>query len=464
MSSVTMYITDMFPYVIVFLPIFWIFRISIIKKKYLGKYNIYHEIALSILVICLVGLFSQTIVPKFEFTNGKISFATIVDKYNFIPFKILYKSYIEFFKYSNITHFLINVVGNIFMFIPLGLLLPILYDRFKNIKTTVIVGCYISIFIEFTQIFLPRSTDIDDIILNTFGTFIGYLLFLVINKLFPKFILKFKEINIFEVIKDKNKLNRQYVLITGASSGIGYEMAIKLSNLGFNIIAVARNKEKLVSLQKRCNSKVGVICLDLSVDENIYSLYEQTKQKNITVLINNAGFGIHGDFVSTSIDKELNMIDLNIKCVHILTKLYLNDMIKKDNGYILNVSSSAAFMPAGPFMSTYYATKNYVLSLTNAIYEEIKRNNSNVCISSLCLGPTKTDFNKKADIHASLKQMDKEYVAQYALKGLFNKKRVIIPGISNKVLKIITRFIPDDLLIKINYNVQKRKRHKINKR
>lgn len=458
MNSIIMYITDIVPYVIVFLPMFWIFRINIIRKKYLGKYNIYHEIALSIFVISLVGLFSQTIVPKFEFVNGKIRFATILEKFNFIPLKILYKTYIEVFKYSNITYFLINIVGNIFMFIPLGLLPPILYNKFKNIKNTVAFGCCISIFIEFTQMFLPRATDIDDVLLNTFGTLIGYLIFVVITKLFPKFVLKFQEINILSIIKEENKLKKQYALITGASSGIGYEMAVKLSNLGFSIIAVARTKEKLLSLKKRCNTNVDIICLDLSVKENLYSLYEQTKQKNITVLVNNAGFGIYGNFFDTDIDRDLNMIDLNIKCVHILTKLYLKDMLKKDIGYILNVSSSAAFIPAGPFMSTYYATKKYVLSLTNAIYEEIKKNKSNVCISSLCLGPTNTEFNKKASIHASLKQIDKEYVAENALKGLFHKKRVIIPGMINKFLKVVTRFIPDSLLIKINYNIQKKKK------
>ena len=250
---------------------------------------------------------------------------------------------------------------------------------------------------------------------------------------------------------------KKYALITGASSGIGYEIAIKLSNLGFNIIAVSRNKEKLEKLKSCCDTLVEVIPLDLSKLENVYKLYETTKNKEIEILINNAGFGVFGEFNKTSLEEELNMIDLNIKCLHILTKLYLNDMIKNNKGYILNVSSSAAFMPAGPLMSTYYSTKSYVLTFTNAIYEEIKRQKKNIGISSLCLGPTKTNFNKRANIHASVNELDAKYVAKIAIEGLLKKKRVIVPGISNKLLKFFIRFLPDSLLIKLNYNLQKKK-------
>jgi len=250
------------------------------------------------------------------------------------------------------------------------------------------------------------------------------------------------------------------VLITGASSGIGRDLAREFAKINYDIVLVARNTEKLKALKeeltKDYNVEVEYEIADLSKRENCEKIYK--KVKDIDILVNNAGLGDFGNFTKTDLEKNLSMIDTNITAMHILTKLYLKDMLKKDIGYILNVSSSAAFIPAGPFMSTYYATKKYVLSLTNAIYEEIKKNKSNVCISSLCLGPTNTEFNKKASIHASLKQMDKEYVAENALKGLFDKKRVIIPGMINKFLKVVTRFIPDSLLIKINYNIQKKKK------
>lgn len=258
------------------------------------------------------------------------------------------------------------------------------------------------------------------------------------------------------------KLNSEgkYAVVTGASSGIGYEMAIKLSKLGFNIIAVARSEDKLNELKKNCNTLVEVISLDLSIVENVYNLYEKTKDKDVEVVINNAGFGVFGEFSETNLEDELNMINLNINCLHILTKLYLKDMIKKNSGYILNVSSSAAFMPAGPLMSTYYSTKSYVLTLTNSIYEEVRRLNKNIGISCLCLGPTNTNFNKRANIHASVNELDAKYVSDVALKELFAKKRVIIPGLSNKFVKFVSRFIPDWLLIKVNYNIQKGKREK----
>ena len=234
-------------------------------------------------------------------------------------------------------------------------------------------------------------------------------------------------------------------------------MAIRLSQLGFNIIAVARNEEKLVKLKKKCNNLVEIIALDLSIVENVYKLYEKTKEIDVHIVINNAGFGTFGEFYKTNLEDEMNMIDLNIKAVHILTKLYLKNMISKNSGYILNVSSSAAFMPAGPLMSTYYATKNYVLTFTNAIHEEVKRQKKDVTISSLCLGPTSTNFNNRANIHASVNELDAKYVSDVALKGLFDKKSVIIPGFSNKLLKIFNRFVPDKILIKLNYNMQKRK-------
>ena len=155
-------------------------------------------------------------------------------------------------------------------------------------------------------------------------------------------------------------------LITGGSSGIGRDMAYYLSSKGIDLILVGRNIDALNSVKDKCNTNVEVVVIDLSVQDNVYKLYEITKDKEVDILINNAGFGLFGNFVDTDLSRELNMINLNIVAVHILTKLYLVDFVKKNKGYIMNVASSAGFM-AGPKLSTYYSTKNYVLKESLAI-------------------------------------------------------------------------------------------------
>ena len=203
-------------------------------------------------------------------------------------------------------------------------------------------------------------------------------------------------------------------LITGASSGIGYSMAKYLSSLGYDLILVARDKEKLQKIQKELKTDVKIVVADLQDESKIKELYVLCKNDNIDILINNAGFGLFGEFDKTDLSREIDMINLNIKAVHILTKLFLKDMVKRDSGFILNVSSSASFQ-AGPLMSTYYASKSYVTKLTEAIYEELRRNKSNVHVSCLCPGPVKTNFNNVADVSFSMKGLDSDYVAKYAI-------------------------------------------------
>ena len=182
-------------------------------------------------------------------------------------------------------------------------------------------------------------------------------------------------------------------------------------------------------------------------------LYEQTKKENIDVLVNNAGFGLFGYFDSTDVERELEMINVNITAVHILTKLFLKDFFKRDSGYILNVASSAGFM-AGPKLSTYYATKNYVLKLTEAIYEELRHKKSNVHISALCPGPVDTNFNKVANGSFVVDGISKDYVAKYAVEKLFKNKLVIVPKTSIKLAVFSTRILPLKLLLRINYRIQ----------
>ena len=208
------------------------------------------------------------------------------------------------------------------------------------------------------------------------------------------------------------------VLITGASSGIGLEMAKILFKQKHELILVSKDKDRLQKVQKELGDNVKIIVADISNESKLKELYVLCKNEKIDVLINNAGFGDCGKFCETDLSKELNMIDVNIKAVHILTKLFLKDMKKRNSGYILNVASMAAFAP-GPLMATYYATKSYVLKLTESIYEELRRDKSKVVISCLCPGPVSTNFNKVANVKFAVKPLDSKEVAEYALEGLF---------------------------------------------
>ena len=246
------------------------------------------------------------------------------------------------------------------------------------------------------------------------------------------------------------------ILITGASSGIGLEMAKILSKKGNELILVARDREKLQSIQEQLGKNVKIIVADLSKEDKIKDLYILCKNDKIDVLINNAGFGDCGYFTETDLNKELSMIDVNIKAVHILTKLFLKDMVSRDSGYILNVASMAAFS-SGPLMSTYYSTKAYVLRLTTSIYEELRRKKSNVKISCLCPGPVNTNFNSVANVAFSIKGLDATYVAEYALDKFFKNKLIIVPGFKMKAASFFSRFVSTKLLAKIIYNVQMKK-------
>ena len=250
------------------------------------------------------------------------------------------------------------------------------------------------------------------------------------------------------------------VLITGASSGIGRDMARILAKLNYNLILVARNEDGLTKIKNELeteNNKINITIypMDLNIKENCYKLYEN--EKNIDVLINNAGFGLFGEFAETDLEKEITMINTNITAVQILTKLYLKDMIKKDKGNILNVASIAGFMP-GPLMATYYATKNYVVALTRAVRKELKKKKSNVKISLLCPGPVDTNFNKVANVKFKIPGLSSEKVAQYAIDKMLKNKFMILPGTLIKIGKAFSEITTDIIKEEVAYHAQKRKR------
>lgn len=236
-------------------------------------------------------------------------------------------------------------------------------------------------------------------------------------------------------------------------------MAKILNKKGYDLILVARDKEKLESVKnelekENSNNKVETIIMDLSVEENCKKLCENVK--NIDILINNAGFGDCGYFTKTDIDKEMKMIKTNIVAYHILMKEYLKEMKQRGHGKILNVASIAGFMPS-PLMATYYATKAYVVRLSEAVREELKKENSNVQISILCPGPVATNFSDVANVKFKLREADAFKVAKYAIKNMEKGKFYIVPCLDVKIMKLGVKIFPTNLVNKVVYKVQKRK-------
>ncbi len=246
-------------------------------------------------------------------------------------------------------------------------------------------------------------------------------------------------------------------LITGASSGLGRELAYNLSDLGYDLVLVARDKKGLEETKKNCKTKADIYICDLSNEKEVKQLYEDNKK--VDLLINNAGFGLFGYFHETDLQKELDMIDVNIKALHILTKLYLSDFIKNDSGRILNVGSVAGFQ-AGPQLSTYYSTKNYVVKQTLAISHELKELKSNVKISVLCPGPFNSKFNETAGAVFKSKNIESVEIAKYAINKMFRNKVIIMPGLRWKFSTFMSRFMPYNLLMKITSNFQSKKQEK----
>ena len=245
-------------------------------------------------------------------------------------------------------------------------------------------------------------------------------------------------------------------LVTGASSGIGKDIAIYLGELGYDVILVSRDENRLKATAEKIKTNTTIYLCDLSGRDNCFKLYDTFKDEDIDLLVNGAGFGLFGNSWETDINKEMKMIDVNVNALHILTKLFLKDMVAKDKGRILNIASSAGFF-AGPILNTYYATKNYVLKWTEGIYEELRRVNSSVHVSCLCPGPVDTNFNKVAGGSFSVKALDSQYVARYAVDKCLKNKLLIIPGFGMKCGIFFNKFLPTKLSLKIVYNIQKKK-------
>lgn len=255
-------------------------------------------------------------------------------------------------------------------------------------------------------------------------------------------------------------MKRSYAVITGASSGIGACFARKLAEEGYAIVLVARRRERLMKLSGELEAKgahVMIETADLSHKDECLRLMSALGDKHIGVFINNAGFGDCGRFTKTSLDKDLDMIDVNVRAVHILTKLVLRKMKAQGGGYLLNVASSAGLIPAGPYMATYYATKAYVASMTRAVARELKEEGSRVYIGALCPGPVDTEFNSVANVEFALPGITPEYCADYAIRQMKRRKAVIVPTLALKAATTMGRFIPQSVYIAIAGHQQKKK-------
>jgi uncharacterized protein len=252
-----------------------------------------------------------------------------------------------------------------------------------------------------------------------------------------------------------------YALITGASSGIGKALAYEFAKAKHNLVLVARSSLELQTISRDIQETYGVTCLfiadDLVKHTVPYTIYEMCRDKwvQIDYLVNNAGFGDYGPFLTSSSQKDLGMIDLNIRALTIMTKLFLPDMVQRGMGKIMNVASTAAFQ-AGPLMAIYFATKAYVLSFSEALAEELVW--TWVTVTALCPGPTTSKFQIAAS--ATDNKMfawnipTSDMVAAYGFTAMMRGQRIAIHGFMNKFLVFLTRITPRFVLAKIVKNMQ----------
>ena len=256
-----------------------------------------------------------------------------------------------------------------------------------------------------------------------------------------------------------------YALVTGASAGIGLEIARYLAVKGYDLILTARREDRLQKVRRQIldkypDRKVLVIPADLSRREECLRLFEEScagaGSENIDFVVNNAGMGVYGRFLETDLEKELTLIDLNVTSVHILSKLFLRLMVKNGHGILLNVGSCAGFT-SGPTFSSYYASKNYVVRLTEAIHEELRQAKSPVKVCCLCPGPVDTAFNDNSGVAVSGKQITAKQAAREGVDGALKGKMLVIPGTKMKLVTVGSHILGEHLSTMINYHVQKKK-------
>ncbi len=249
----------------------------------------------------------------------------------------------------------------------------------------------------------------------------------------------------------------KYALITGASSGIGEAFVYKLDSLGYTCIMIARREERLKQIKAKLLNDAIIIQADLSDKEQCLNLLKQIKDYKIDLFINNAGLGYCGLFDSYDLSHDINMIDVNISAFSILLKYMIGHMSLYNGGTIINVASIAGLMSAGPYMSTYYASKSYVVSLTKALQCELKQQKSSIYLACLCPGPVLSEFDTVANVQFSLKGITAKKCVEETIKGIKKRQSVIIPTRTLKVAMALSFIVPDKIMIKIVSKNQKKK-------
>ena len=250
-------------------------------------------------------------------------------------------------------------------------------------------------------------------------------------------------------------INMTKALITGASSGIGEAIAKILSQRGYETVLAARRTHRLEALAKTLPSKSEVYTVDLSDMDEVRTLFQ--KHQDIDILVNNAGFGVYGDFCETDFDRESQLIDVNIRALHYLMKAYIPVFEKRGGGKILNVASSAAFFP-GPLLSSYYASKVYVLRLSTAVREELRRRKSPVTITSLCPGPVETEFGQLSGSSLGKKTISAHFAAKLAVDAMMKGKAIAVPTFTMKMTRFLSKLLPESLSVRVVYLLQRAKR------
>ena len=249
-----------------------------------------------------------------------------------------------------------------------------------------------------------------------------------------------------------------YAVITGASSGIGAEFTRQLAQKGYPLILTGRRMDKLQELAQEVKVDCVIMTADLSKKVECYKFFSEIRNEKIDIFINNAGFGDCGFFVYGDLQKQEDMIDVNVTGMHILMKLMLSKMeMEQRHGYFLNVASSAGLLPGGPYMATYYATKAYVASITQAVAQELKEYNSRVYVGALCPGPVNTNFNEVANVEFALKGISPEECVRYALRQMKKRKVIIIPTLTMKVATTLGHLIPRKIAVAIASGQQRKK-------
>ena len=248
-------------------------------------------------------------------------------------------------------------------------------------------------------------------------------------------------------------------IVTGAGSGIGFQIARLLRKKGYSVVLAGRDREKLGKAAERLKAecphgkRFALFSCDLSRKEECLRLCRTFRNRPVDVLVNCAGVGVYGKFDVSDLQAELSMAAVNCLALHILMKEFLKDMERRGGGCILNVASSAGLMPGGPYMAAYYASKAYVVSLTRGVAQELRAKKSPVYVGVLCPGPVNTPFFERAGIGPA-KGADPEKTARAAWRGMRERRTVIVPDAVNRMAWAAAKLLPAPVILAVNQRIQ----------